>query len=203
MVTKRNKIILVISLCVLIISVGVVVFSYLTDQEKSMSVANGEDEMMFSEVGEIELTEEQYQLLQDSLLHNSLEEMSSIERKNAWLILNVMDEIEFIENRYPGESGVDIAVWTLELLGVGEIREIDFVRIEEGAHDLAGTLILKIVNQESNVYYIWYNRTWGLGVVTTESEEGEMIYNSAIHTIRDGQICKREYPRGPIKSCRE
>jgi len=35
------------------------------------------------------------------------------------------------------------------------------------------------------------------------SEDGEMIYDSQMHVVRYGQLCEREYPRGPIIYCRE
>jgi hypothetical protein len=197
MVMKRNKIILVILICVLIISIGVIAAFRLIDGQDSigedsppsMSVENGG--------AELELTEEQYQLLKDSILHEEIEEMSDIRRINAWFILNAMREIEFVENRSPGESGVGSATWILDLLGVGEITELSVVRVTEGAHDLAGELIVRIVNTEGSTYYIWYNRTWGLGEVTKESEDGEMIYNSLMYTIIDGRICEPESPHGP------
>ena len=43
----------------------------------------------------------------------------------------------------------------------------------------------------------------GLSMVATDSEDGELIYDRQMYTIRDGQLCELEYPRGPIMYCRE
>jgi len=187
MVMKRYKLI-VILICVLTISVGVVSTFLSRDGEDSMLVANEGDEMTLDEV--------QYQLLKDSIRNVEIEEMSSVRRRNAWLILDKMKEIKFVENTYPGESWVAHATWILDLLDVGQITELFVVRVNQN-NSLAAELILRIVNEEDSTYYIWYNRTWGLGMVTTESENGEIIYDSIMHTIINGQICEREYPRGP------
>ena len=152
---------------------------------------------------EMGLTEEQYQLLRDSIMPESLEQMSATERRNAWLILDAMAEIEFIESATQGQSPVSFATWVLDLLGVGEIKELTVVRVSEGAHDLFDILIMRIVNEEDDVYYIWYPRSLSLDMVTRDSEDGEIIYDSLIHTIRDGQLCEREYPQGSIIYCRE
>ena len=200
MVMKRNKIILMVLISILIISIGVVAVLYLIDDKGSMSVMNGGEEIMLAEEG-IGLTEEQYQSLKNSI--RSFDQMSNVERKNAWMILNLMDEIGFIENRSPGESGVGRATGILEMLDIGVIQEIEFVRIDQADQKLANVLVIRIISTEGIAYYLKYSQTSGLGVVTVESEGGEMIYNGAIHTIIDGKICELEYPRGPVISCRE
>jgi len=177
---KRNKIILT---CMVIVSTIVVGVFHLVNERSSMTQINGENDM--------ELTEEQYQLLKDSILFASLEEMSSMRRGNSWLFLNAMREKGFTENRQPGESGVGLATWILELLDVGEIKDLIIDRLEEGIHDLADVLIIRIVNEQNSTYYIWYNRTWGLSMVRKGTEDGEMVYSSATHFIKDGEIHER------------
>ena len=179
MVMKRNKMILVILICVLVICTGIVGAFYLIGGDDSI----GEEE--------IALTAEQYQLLRDSIRPIALEDMCNIERRNAWLILDAMAEANFVESAPQGQSPVSRATWILDMLGVGVIQDISAVRVSEGIHDLADSLILRIVNQEDNIYYIWYQRSLGLGMVTTESEYGEMVYNRVLHIIIDGQICER------------
>ena len=178
----------------------------LTDEENSMPETDGGDEMALTEEDVTLLTEEQYQLLTDSILPGAFEEMSNVERRNAWLMLDAMAEVEFFESN-PSQSGVGRATWILGMLSVGEIQELTVVRVEREIDDftdsLVDDLIIRIVNGEDSIYYVWYQRSSGLGMVTTDSEDGEMIYNRVLHTIRDGQICEREYPRGPIRYCRD
>jgi len=141
------------------------------------------------------LTEEQYELIKGSISQELLEEMGSIECKNAWVILDAMREVGFIENTYPGESGVGLAVWIIGMLHIGEFKEMTPVRIE--GTDFASSLVLRAVNQAGNTYYIRHHRTWGLALVARDTEDGEVVYCSVTHAIIDGKICVREYPRGP------
>jgi len=187
MVMKRNKMILVVLISVLVIGTAIVSAFHLID---------GGDGMMLTEEEGIELTAEQYQLLRDSILHVELEDMCNIERRNAWLILDAMAEIGFVENRSPSESGVSRATWILDMLGVGIIQELTVVRVSEGIHDLVDVLVIRILNTEGRTYYAQYNQTWGLGGVRKGSEDGEIIYSRIMHAIIDGQICRRESPRG-------
>ena len=179
---RKKRIILVITIVVLFfggIAIGAGAVYLMIRPESEIGRADG-------------LTEEQYQLLVDSMLRGEFEQMSDINRRNAWLMLDLMREVEFVENRYPGESGVSLATWILELLNIGEIQELEFVRIEELHYgDLAADLLMRLLSEESNIYYIWYNRTWGLQLVIAEDEYGEIIYSSGWHSIRDGQICDR------------
>jgi hypothetical protein len=186
---KRNKIILVIFISGLFIGAVVMGAFHFIDEEGPVPLESGEDEMI--------LTEEQYQLLKDSIIPIELEQMSGIERRNAWLILNAMAEIGFVENRYPGESGIGSVTWILNLLGVGEIEELTTVRIDQEDEPLAGVLVIKIVTIEDSIYYIRYHQTWGIDMIIKESEDGEVIYDRFMHSIIDGRICEREYLRGP------
>jgi len=181
MVIKNKKTVVIILICVLVISLGIAGILYLMNDRSYNTLENGEDEMTL-------LTEEQNQLLKDSIFHGQFEQMNEIERKSAWLILNAMAEINFIENTYPGESGVANAVRVLGLLGIETIEEITIVRVNEDVDDLARTFVARIINEKNEPYYILYNRTWNLEMVTKGSERGEIIYSSATHIIIDGQV---------------
>ena len=180
---ERKKKILIISICLLIISVIVLGVFYLINTDDYTTLVNGGETM--------ELTEDPDQILRESILSEFVDEMSDIERKNALLFLNAMREKGFVENTYPGRSGVGRATRILTVLGVGEIIEFTIVRLHEGVHDLSDVLIIRIVNEENKTYYIWYSRTWGLQMVIEESEYGEMIFSSATHIILNGQIYRR------------
>ena len=134
---------------------------------------------------QVPVTEEQYQLLRDSILSDSLEQMNEIRRRNAWLMLDAMAEIGFVENTYPGESGVSLATAILEMLEVGEIKEVTSAQIDPGFHDLDGVLIMKIETYDSSIYYVWYNQTLGLRVVRKDSEDGEVIYDNPLDFLKD------------------
>ena len=206
MVMKRNKLILGIFISLLFIGAVVLGVVKVIDREDSVPVTNngeavlteesipetnGGDEMTLEEMG---LTEEQYQLLKDSIIPASLEQMNAMRRRNAWLMLNAMVEVDFVENTYPGESGVGLAAWILSLLDVGEIEELTDTRVSQGVHDLSDVLIMRFVSYDDNIYYIWYHRTWGLIMVKKDSEDGELIYSSDTHIIvDDGRICGLEH----------
>jgi len=197
---NRRKVILVIFIGVLFIgAIAIGVFN-LRETEDLMTMENGDYQVTIYDLTleEMGLTEEQFQLLRDSILH--IDHMNAARRRNAWLMLDAMAEIEFVENRSSGESAVGRATGVLDVLGVGEIQELTVVRVLE-EESLAAVLVMQIVNTEDRTYYLWYNRTWGLGVVTRDNENGEMIYNSLIHVVRYGQLCEREYARGPIIYC--
>jgi len=202
---NNRKIILGIFIGVFIISIVIVGTLYLREGYSLPEISDDYQvtiyELTLEEMG---LTEEQYQLLRDSIRSASLEQMNAIERRNAWLMLDAMAEIEFVENRSPGESGVGLATRYLELLGVGEIKELAVVDIwQQNIDDLAAVLVMRIVNSEDRTYYLRYNQTWGLGIVTRDSEDGEIIFDSFIHSIRDGRLCEREYPQGSVISREE
>lgn len=191
MVMKRKKITLGILIGVLFI--GAVVFGvfHLIDREEDdMAEVNGGDEMVLPEDDATPLTEEQSQFLRDSISDSDY--MSNVSRRNAWLILDAMAEIEFVENRYPGESGVGVVTLILGLLGVGEIEELTIVRVwQQNIDDLAASLTIRIVNMEGRVYYVWYNQTWGLEAITKESENGEILYDRELHRLTERGICHR------------
>jgi len=202
---NNRKIILGIFIGFFFIGMIVIGVFHLREKEDSMPEISDDYQATIYELTleEMGLTEEQYQLLRDSILHKELEQMNAIERRNAWLILNAMAEIEFVESATQGQSPVSFAAWILDLLGVGEIKELTVVRLSQGVHDLFDNLILRIVNEKDNVYYIWYPRSLSLEMVTRDSEDGEVIYERAMYTISDGRLCKLEYARGPILYCRE
>ena len=216
MVMKRNKLILGIFIGVLFICAVVLGAINLINREDSVPVTNdgnetviteesipetnGGDEMILPEEEVTPLTEEQYQQLKDSIRPESFDYMNSIMRRNAWLLLDTMAEVEFVENRNPGESAVSGASWILEQLGVGEIEKLTVVDIwHQNIDDLAAVLIIRIVNSEDRTYYLQYNQTWGLGVVRKDSEDGELIYSIATHFIvDDGRICGLEHSGSAI-----
>jgi hypothetical protein len=216
MVMKRNKIIVVLLISVLFIGAVVIGAFHFIDREDSVSLENIEDEMILTEdpvplpnvEDEVILTEEEYQLLEDSIIPESLEQMNDIERRNAYLILDAMAEIDFVENRAQGQSGVGFATRILDLLGVGEIQALEIVSYDNGiqessakASGVGGHFNSRIVGENGQIYYMYYNQTWGIGIVRKESEDGEMIYNSALPTLYEGRLCEREYPRGPFIDC--
>jgi len=125
----NRKIILGSYFGVLIIIAIIVVILYLIERENSMPVLSDDFQDIIYELTleEMELTEEQYQLLRDSLLH--VDHMNAIRRRNAWLILDEIKEIEFVENRCPGRSNVGDATWILDVFGVGEIKELSTIRV--------------------------------------------------------------------------
>ena len=192
MVKKLNKkMIVLIVVCALITGGSIASIFILRSDTHSATLPNeGEASTM---------TEEQYKLLHESILPIEFEQMSQTERRNAWLFLSTMAEMNFVENRAPGESGVSLATWILDLLGVGEISE--FVVVDEveddGGYNVNAWFTARITNQEGEIYYIRYFQTQGLGFVNKGSVDGELLYSPVFHAIVDGQIFEREYPRGP------
>ena len=77
MVIKNKKTVVIILICVLVISLGIAGILYLMNDRSYNTLENGEDEMTL-------LTEEQNQLLKDSIFHGQFEQMNEIERKSAW-----------------------------------------------------------------------------------------------------------------------
>ena len=202
---KKKKMIFLILIYVLVIGASIISAIYLADQRDSIREISGGYEGVMAGMYEIELTVEQYQLVQDSILNT--EDMDEIRLRNAWLILDMITEVEFVETSPPGQSGVGLATWILEMLDVGAIQEITFVGIrraeDEFIDSLFDDLVLRIIGQEGQIYYIWYERSLGLKMVREENEDGELLYLRRFHTIIDGKICEPEYPGGPILSCRE
>ena len=191
---KITFIILIVGLFISGIAVGAIAVYLITGVQNDVPSVDME--------ASVPVTEEQYQFLRASILE--IDDMDNIERRNAWLILDAMREIDFVESGQPGQSRVSLATWVLKLLDIGEITELTVVRFELGEFDNKHNdmLVIRIVNIKNNIYYFTYDRGRGLGRITMGSEDGERIYSRAIHTIRDGQLCRREYPRGPIISCR-
>ena len=206
----RRKVILGMFIGMLMISAGIIGVLYLRGGEDNLIPEPSDDyevtiyDLTLEEMG---LTEKQYQLLVDSIMPEALEQMNAIRRRNAWLMLDFMTEIEFVDGSPPGHSRVGFATWILDVLDVGEIREITPVRviraIDESTDSPSDSLLIRILNEEDNVYYLWYPRSSLLARVTRDNEDGEILYESQIHVVRDGRLCEREYARGPIISCRE
>lgn len=174
MVKKNKKMLIILAFILLILAVTATFF-------------------LIRNEGNMTLTQEQYQLLKDSILPLSLQQMNATERYNAWTILNSMRNIEFSENRSSGESGVSLATWILEMLNVGEIK--DFVVVEknvECAANVSGIFVATFVSEGGDTYYIWYHQTWGLQAIVKGSRNGEIVYDRIFHTIVDGRIVERE-----------
>ena len=191
----------------LIINVVVISNLYSRESKDYLSETSDDYEVTIYDLTleEMGLTEEQYQLLVDSILPESLEQMNVIRRRNAWLILDTMAEIEFLENAAQGQSPVSYAAGILDLLNVGEITNITVVQVEreidEYTDSVFDILVIKITNEDGEIYYLRYPRASLLSRVTRGSEEGEIIYESQMFTIRNGRLCEREYARGPIIRC--
>jgi len=194
---NSKKIILGILIFVLIISAVVISNLYLRESKDYLLDTSDNYEVTIYDLTleEMGLTDEQYQLLVDSILPESLEQMSVIRRRNAWLILDMMVEIDFVESTAPGQSRVGYATWILDVLGVGEIEELDIALLSQDA------LTIRIVNEDDEIYYLRYPRSSLLSRVTRDSEDGEILYEGQIHAVRDGRLCEREYARGPIVRC--
>jgi len=178
----KNKKIILIALVIGLFTSGVVLGAgvvYLMTIE-----TNGDDKTG--------LTAEHYRLLTVSIMQSHLEDMSSVELTNAWLILDAMREVDFVENKQPGQSAVTHATWILDMLGIGEIQKITVIEIQERfPDDPAKQLIMRIINEENNIYYLWYCQTMGLVFVHEDDPEENMIYSRGMNFIRDGQICHR------------
>jgi len=204
---NNKKIILGISIFALIISAVVINNLYSRESKDYLPEVSDDYEVTIYDLTleEIGLSEEQYQLLVDSIMPESLEQMNAVERRNAWLLLDAMVGIEFTESAPQGQSPINYATWILDVLDMGEIRNITIVRIDREINDQADSvfdnLLMKIINEESHTYYIWYQRSGGLGSVIRGSEDGEVLYESQMHVVRDGRLCEREYARGPIVRC--
>ena len=140
------------------------------------------------------LTERQYQWLLESTITGILDEMNDIEIRNAWLILDNFNRIGFVENTAPGQSSVTHATWILDMLGIGEIKDLSIEVYQYDPMGLSTMLTLRIVNNSENIYYARFGQTWGIGSVFEDSLDGNLIYNNFAHQIRNGQICERWYP---------
>jgi len=189
---KNKKVILVILICLVIISLGVVGAFYLINEENGMAPARERGEITLEREGdEVLLTEEQYQLVKDSITQRQFERMSDIERKSTWLLLNAMSEIDFVENAQPGESLAATAVIILGVLGVEAIEEITIIEVAENVHFVDRTFMARIISDNNEIYYILYDPTWGLQMVIKDSEDGEIIFSRLTHIIIDGEVHER------------
>ena len=176
----KKKLILLILIFILFIG-GIIVLYFLNTSNQNRIREDG-------------LTQEQYQLLVDSLIPTTIEEMNDTRRKNAWLILDVMNDIGFGEHRRPGESRVGGATWILNILGFGELQEVTIVRYQQCYRNMNGYLIMRIISEENNIYYVQYFQSGGLNSVRASSRDGEIVFDRGMHRIRNGQICDIWYP---------
>ena len=172
----NKKILIIILICVLIIILSALSIFYLIRGIRP------------SKESDIILTDEQYQLVRDSVFHMEFEEMNNVQIRNAWQLLMAMEEIGFVENRQPGQSGVAGATRILDALGIEEVGTIDNMWIEEGINDNVRTFVAIITSKDNEVYYISYNQILGLQMVRKEGESGEVLYSAATHYIVDGEI---------------
>ena len=190
MVIKYKKIVVVILISVSIISIVVLGVFQLKNERAHTALTNGGDEVKLSE------EEREYQLLRESILPETLEQMDSVGRRNAWLILNAMREVDFVENTVPGQSGISVVIGFLDLLDIGEIKETTVIRTEQTGQQFAEILVLRLTNEDGNIYYVWYHQTWALQMIAKDAEDGQIVYHSRIHTMIDGQIREREDSTG-------
>ena len=144
------------------------------------------------------LTEEQHALLERRIRPEELEEMGAIEKHNAWMILDAMEEVGFREGGSPGESRVSGTILILGLLGVGEFAEFTIVQVEEEFHGLSDIFLSRIINNRGEIYYMKYIR--GIFSVNKGSEDGEEIYSWFTHGLDDyGNLIELEFGRGAIR----
>ena len=148
MVMKKRTVFIIILICVVVISFSIVGIFHIINENEVIPMEYEKNSDVVGEEGPMLLNEEQQQILKDSILESEFEEMNNVQRKSAWLLLDAMNEINFEENTYPGESGVFHAVWILERLGIEAIEGIDIVRVEEGFHDLSGDFIARIITNK-------------------------------------------------------
>ena len=123
--------------------------------------------------------------------------MSDVERRNAWIFLNGMEEAGFNENTLPGESGVLSVAIRLDMLGIGEIVDFKIVELEEceSGFNIMGWFVAQITDQDGQVYYVWYYQGNRPIIVR---KDGKTIYSRFTHAIIDDRIYERKYPRGPV-----
>ena len=185
---NRRRIVLVI-LIALLLGFGVIrLFNEITPNDDHIVVR--------FEIGS-ELNKEQNELLADSILDGELKELEEIEHQNAWLMLEIMKQIGFEEGRPEGQSGVALAVYIMEIVGVGQFTEITVVEVISSHISPMSDLVLRAINTESEVYYIRYNRTWGLSSVRRGAESvhegGENVFSRTTHFFDfEGNLIKRE-----------
>ena len=179
MVMKKNKVIIVL----VIVAIAIIGAISLNKWKNERSLTRARNE--------ITINEEQYRLLRESLLSREVRMMNNFERRNAWKLLNAMENAGFVENVYPRSSAAALAVEKLRLLGIDVIEEIDNVRIDGNQDSSAATLVARIRDDRNRVYYILYNQSWGLSMVIRGSEDGKIIYCNLTHFMLNGRIYER------------
>ena len=206
MVMKKKKIFLIPLICIVLISMGIVSVWYLTSDEEVVPLEDRrEPEKLIRDEGEMLLTEEQQQFLKESILEIEFEEMNNAQRKSAWMLLNAMAEVNFVERANTGESGVFYAMWILGMLGIELIQEIEIVRydnddiVEPGRiPNISGYFLARVIVENGKIYYLHYQQVTGLQMVMQGSEYGKLVYSSASHFIRRGEIHVRAGFEGMI-----
>ena len=174
----KNKKIIYISIAVLVLICGII-FLFIRPEP----------------LREDGLTERQYKLVIEKVMDSHIEGMTDTDLRNSWMILNAFNEIGFVENRFPNESGVSMTVWMLDMLDIGEIKELDIEVYQYDPNGHLTQLILNLTNEKNNIYVFSYCQTWGMGLIFEDGwRNGNSLYNSLLHRIIDGQICERWYP---------
>ena len=196
MVKKMNKkVIIVILACVLVIGL-IIGVAFLLMRSNGGPTPSPTPTPPVEIIEVPPLAEEQYELLMAFTLDSEFRRMDSVEKHNAVVFLEAMKDIGFVENRSPGESGVPSAVFVLKVLEVGRIDEFTIVAEEKdlGTPSVLGWFLGRIENQDGEIFYMFYDQTWGLGSVHKDSEDGERIYSPLIHIIIDNEIrLRREH----------
>lgn len=107
--------------------------------------------------------------------------MSNVDKKNTWLILNLINETGFTSNFTPYLSRAGNAAWTLSQLEFGEIIRIEAINTIYEISSEFDYLVMKIINEDNLVYYLWYQRTLRLEMITLEDKHGEIVYPLTTH----------------------
>jgi len=188
---KRNKMILVILIGVLVIGTGIVgVFHLIAGDDSTLVTIGGY---------ELTLTEEQYQRFKNSTLYEKLEVMNSIERRNVWLFLKAVQEEKLIDYLYLNH--ITHVARVLYLLNMGMIQDfkvIDYNWQIRGSSEYlnprSGWFIdIRFISENGEIHHLSYSQTWGMQRITKECENGEILYHRMMNAIVGGRICEREY----------
>ena len=191
MAEQLNKKVIVLILCCVFVICGMITGYFILRN------------VMYEEGDVGGVTREQYDLLQAAIAPDEpevLESMSDVERRNAWIFLNGMEEAGFNENTPPGYSGVLCVAVILDMLGIGEIVDFKIVELEEceSGFNIMGWFVAQITDQDGQVYYVWYYQGNNSFIVREGSKNGKTIYSIHTHAIIDDRIYEREYLRGPV-----
>ncbi|MCL2383766.1 MAG: hypothetical protein FWC79_06545 [Oscillospiraceae bacterium] len=197
---KSRKMFLILLISIILISIGIVVALCLLNEKEGVLVQDRkESEQLIHDEGPMLLNEEQQEFLKSSILEIEFEEMNNAQRKSAWMLLNAMAEINFVENRQPGESGISYMMWILRMLGIELFEEIEIISYDN-AHvveigrlpGVSGYFFARLIVENGEIYYVHYHQTIGLQMVIKGSEYGKLVYSSLSHFIENGEIHVRE-----------